>query len=224
MQVSDKTIEILKNFSTINNGMVLRKGNRQATIAPDDAIYAEATLDEFPMDLGLYELPKFLTNLSLLESPVLTFADNAVKISDKDGFNLSYRGCSPELIHTPAEKASTLTIEDPDVTLSLTVAQIQKLTKVAAVNTFTHLTVFGTNGKLGVKVNDRSSDTSNAGVMDLGDWTGVDFECIFKVEQLKIVPMNYNIQIKKDSYAIFENADKTLKYVIALEIPKKGKR
>lgn len=223
MQVSEKTLEILKNFSTINNGMVIRQGTKQTTIAPDDAIYAEATVDDFPMELGLYELPKFLTNLSLLESPALEFSENSVKMTDKDGFNLSYRGCSPELIHVPPAEAGGLKIDNPDVKIVLSLAQLQKLTKVAAVNTFTHLTVFGKNSKLGVRVNDRANDTSNTGVMELGEHSGQDFECVFKVEQLKILPMNYNVTIKKDAFAIFENFDSTLKYVIALETKKKGK-
>lgn len=226
MKITDKTLDIFKNFAGINSGMILKKGTKQSTIAPDDAIYVEATLtDDFPSDFGLYELPKFLTNLSLLESPELEFGGNVVEMRDKDGLTLTYRGCSPELIHAPSEKAAALKIDNPDVSLALSVSQIQKLLKVAAVNTFTHLTIFGSNGKLGVKVSDRASDTSNTGVMELGEWTqNTDFECVFKVEQLKIIPQNYNVTIMKDSFAIFQNQDNTLKYVIALEIPKKGKR
>jgi hypothetical protein len=59
--------------------------------------------------------------------------------------------------------------------------------------------------------------------MNLGKHEGPDFECVFKVEQLKILPMNYNVTIKKDAFAIFENFDGTLKYIIALETKKKGK-
>lgn len=223
MQVTDKTIEILKNFSAINNGMVLRQGKQQTTVSADDTIYAVAQVDEFPMELGLYELPNFLTNLSLLETPMLEFSDNMVKMTDKDGFNLSYRGCAPEIIHTPEPALANLTIDKPDIELNLTLAQLQKLTKVAAVNTFTHLTVFGKDGKLGVKVNDRTSDTSNSGVMELGAHSGADFEAVFKVEQLKIIPQTYNVKIKNDAFAIFENADATLKYIIALETKSKKK-
>lgn len=226
MQVTDKTIEILKNFSAINNGMVLREGKQQTTVSADDTIFAVAQVDEFPMELGLYELPNFLTNLSLLETPILEFTDNMVKMTDKDGFNLSYRGCAPEIIHTPDPKLAELKFDEtnkPDIELNLTLAQLQKLTKVAAVNTFTHLTVFGKDGKLGVKVNDRTSDTSNSGVMVLGDHAGSDFEAVFKVEQLKIIPQTYNVKIKNDAFAIFENADATLKYIIALETKSKKK-
>lgn len=224
MQVTDKTIEVLKNFSTINNGIVLKQGKQQTTVSPDDAIFAVAQLDEFPMELGIYELPNFITNLSLLESPILEFSDNMVKMTDKDGFNLSYRGCAPEIIHTPAEALAGLKIDSPEVEFNLTLAALQKLTKVAAVNTFAHLAIYGKGGKMGVKVSDRTSDTSNSGVMELGDYSGADFEAVFKVEQLKIIPQNYNVKIKKDAFAIFENTDGTLKYVIGLETKKKGKQ
>lgn len=223
MQVTDKTIEVLKNFSTINSGIVLKQGKQQTTVSPDDAIYAVAQLDEFPMELGIYELPNFITNLSLLEAPVLEFTENSVKFTDKDGFNLTYRGCATEIIHAPDPKLADLKLPTPDAELNLTLAQLQKLTKVAAVNTFAHLAVIGKDGKLSVKVSDRASDTSNNGVMDLGDYTGGDLEAVFKVEQLKIIPQNYTVKIKKDAFAIFENTDGTLKYIIGLETKKKGK-
>jgi len=223
MQVTDKTIEILKNFSAINNGMVLRKGKQQTTASPDDNIFAVAQLDEFPAEFGLYDLPNFLANLSILESPVLEFNGNTVKMTDKDGFNMTYRGCAPEIIHIPADGFINLKIEKPDGELNLSSEQLQKLIKVAAVNTFVHLTIFGKDGKLAIKVNDRTADTSNIGVMVLGEHAGADFESVFKVEQLKIIPQNYNVKIMKDAYAIFETSDCLLRYVVALESPTKKK-
>jgi len=225
MKVSDKTIEILKNFSNINNGMVIRSGKQQTTVSPDDAIFVVAQIeDDFPSELGLYELPNFLTNLTMLDSAELNFSDNEVTMTDKDGFNITYRGCAKEIIHTPAETMINLKIDNPDIEFNLTLAQIQKLSKVANINTFEYLVVFAKNGQLSVKVYDQESDTSNSGTLPLGEIGTPDFKAMFKVEKLKIIPQNYNVKIKKEAFAVFENTDGTLRYIIALESESAKKR
>jgi hypothetical protein len=221
MQVTEKTVNILKNFSSINNGMVIRKGNVQKTISADECVFAEATLNAevFPQEFGIYDLPKFLTNMSLLKNPNIEFTGTVAKMADSEGFNLSFRSCAPELVKTPPDDVD-LSIDDADVTLSLSEGQLQKLLKVSSVNSFIHFTVFGESGKLGVRIDDRKDDSSNSGVLSLGDYEGPDFEAVFKTEQLKMLPMDYDVAIKSEAYALFKSKDGSLKYFIALESEK----
>lgn len=224
MNISEKTKEVLKNFSTINAAFVLSPGKVQRTISQDDLIYAEAIVpDEFVSEFGIYDLPGFLSNLSLLNAPELEFQGTSVNIKD-DNFTVSYRGCDKSIIHYPPEGFKGLSVEDPDITFNLSIADLQKLLKVASTNTFPHMVLYGKNGKLAIKVVDLKNDTSNSGEMLLDvDVPNVNFECAFKVENLKILPMNYVVKIK-DTFAQFENSDGTLKYLICLESLKKGKK
>ena len=50
MKLSDKTISLLKNFSTINQSILFKQGTKLRTISVMKNILAEATIDE--------ELPK----------------------------------------------------------------------------------------------------------------------------------------------------------------------
>lgn len=227
MNVTEKTKEVLKSFSAINSSFLIRKGNKQSTVSADDTVFAEAVIpDEFSAEMGVYDLPQFLGNLSLLNSPKLEFEGSVVNMVDADGFTITYRGCDKTLLHYPeAEMGDAISIDKPDVSFNLGLADLQKLLKVASTNTFTHLIIFAKDGKLAIKVADINNDTSNTGVMTLDvDVSDMNFECVFKVENLKILPMNYSVKIKKDGFAIFENSDQTLKYIISLEAQrKKGK-
>ena len=52
MKLSENTLAILKNFATINSGVVLNPGKTQKTISPAKSILVEATLeDELPSSL-----------------------------------------------------------------------------------------------------------------------------------------------------------------------------
>ena len=57
MKLSDSTLSLLKNFSTINTSILFKQGNRLRTISVMKNILAEATVpEEFPKDFGIYDL------------------------------------------------------------------------------------------------------------------------------------------------------------------------
>ena len=62
MKFSDKTISVLKNFSTINQSILFKKGSKLRTISVMKNILAEATITEdLPRDFGIYDLNLFLS-------------------------------------------------------------------------------------------------------------------------------------------------------------------
>jgi len=66
MKFSDTTLEILKNYSTINQGLVVKPGSVLKTITPSRTVLATAIVAEkFPVAFALYDLNKFLAKLSL---------------------------------------------------------------------------------------------------------------------------------------------------------------
>ena len=70
MKLSDKTIKLLKNFSSINQSILFKEGSKLRTISVMKNILAEATVDEeFPKDFGIYDLVQFLNGLDLHETP-----------------------------------------------------------------------------------------------------------------------------------------------------------
>ena len=78
MKLSDKTLSLLKNFSTINQSILFKKGTKLRTISVMKNILAEATItEELPKDFGIYDLGQFLNGLSLHHNPELDFQDDS---------------------------------------------------------------------------------------------------------------------------------------------------
>ena len=215
MKLSENTLAVLKNFASINSGVVLSAGKGQRTISPEKSILVEATLDDdIPTQFGIYDLNQFLGNLTTLRNPELTFNKDTVTLDDGE-LSFDYRACSSNLIITPPEKE--LVLKTIDVTFSLPNDTLQKLLKVATMNSLPNLSVVGKNGQLLLKIHERANDTSNQGSIKIGEYAGQDFTASFKTDNLKLLPNDYTVEIQKGAFAKFENAAKTLKYFIALE-------
>ena len=103
MQLSERTIEILKNFATINPSIVIQQGQVIRVTSPSKTILSHALVEEdFPNKFGIYDLPRFLGTLSLFTKPDLYFTDHYVAI--KSGTQQSkFFYCEPELIMTPPD-------------------------------------------------------------------------------------------------------------------------
>ena len=215
MKLSENTLAVLKNFASINSGVVLGAGKTQKTISPEKSILVEATLDDdIPTQFGIYDLNQFLGNLTTLRNPELTFTKDTVTLDDGE-LSFDYRACSANLIITPPEK--DLVLKSVDVTFSLPNDTLQKLIKVATMNSLPNLSVVGKNGALLLKIHEKANDTSNSGTIKIGDYAGQDFTASFKTDNLKLLPNDYNVEIQKGAFAKFVNTDGNLKYFVALE-------
>ena len=101
MKLSDITLSLLKNFSTINQSILFKQGSKLRTISVMKNIYAEASIGEnLPKDFGIYDLNQFLNGLTLHNSPDLDFVllkkvgvpDDIIRLKDtceKKGCKLS---------------------------------------------------------------------------------------------------------------------------------------
>jgi hypothetical protein len=215
MKLSENTLTILKNFASINSGVVLKPGQTQKTISPEKSILAEATLeDDIPMEIGIYDLNQFLGIITTLKNPEVTFAKDQIVLDDGE-LSVTYRGCSANLIITPPEKE--LVLKDITTKFSLANATSQKLIKVATMINLPNLSVIGKNGELLLKIHERTNDTSNDGVQKIGDYAGKDFLATFKTDNLKLIPDDYNVEIQAGAFAKFVNHKDTTTYFIALE-------
>jgi len=219
MKLSENTLSVLKNFSAINSGLVLQKGKTQKTISPEKSILVEVELDDsLPEQFGIYDLNQFLGNISTLNSPELTFSDSAVIMNDGE-ISFNYYSCSTNLIVSPPDKE--LKLKQTDVSFTLTNAVLTKLLRLASMNNLTHLSVVGQNGEIRLQTHEKANDTSNHASFKLNDYTGEDFTASFKVDNIKLIPGDYDVEIQLGAFAKFTASagafkDK-IKYFIALE-------
>ena len=215
MKLSESTLSLLKNFSTINQSILFKKGTKLRTISVMKNILAEATItEEFPKDFGIYDLNQYLNGLSLHNDPELDFeADNYVVI--REGRSRSkYFFADPSVIITPPDK--TLTLPDESVAFDLSTDQLDKLLKAAAIYQLPDLSVEGGDGVVKVLVRDKKNDTSNDYSVVVGETESV-FSFNFKVENIKILPGTYEVVCSQKNLSRFTNKNQDLVYYIALE-------
>ena len=61
MNLSSDTVAVLKNFSDINQNILVKPGNKVQTISTMKNILAEAEISEkFDSEFAIYDLPEFL--------------------------------------------------------------------------------------------------------------------------------------------------------------------
>ena len=215
MKLSESTLSLLKNFSTINQSILFKQGSRLRTISVMKNILAEATIsEEFPKDFGIYDLNQYLNGLALHNNPELNFeADNYVVI--KEGRSRSkYFFADPSVIITPPDKSIDLPSED--VTFDLSTDQLDKLLKAASIYQLPDLSVVGGDGVVKVLVRDKKNDTSNDYSVIVGE-TESTFSFNFKVENIKILPGTYSVVVSQKLLSRFTNKNQDLVYFIALE-------
>ena len=215
MKLSDNTLSLLKNFSTINQSILFKQGSKLRTISVMKNILAEATVDEeLPKDFGIYDLNQFLNGLGLHQSPELDFENDGHVVIKEGKMRSKYFFADPNVIITPPDKEITLPTED--VSFELSTQQLDKLLKAAAIYQLPDLAVVGANGVVKIVVRDKKNDTSNDFAITVGE-TDKQFSFNFKVENIKILPGNYEVVVSSKLLSRFRSKNQDLTYFIALE-------
>lgn len=215
MKLSDKTIAILKNLASINQSILVKKGNKLRSISVMKNILAEAVVDEeFPKDFAIYDLNQFLNGLGLHQDPDLDFANDTYLVIREGKRRVKYFFADPEVIVVPPEKEMVL--PSKDVCFQLEHSQLDKLLKASAVYHLPDLAIIGESGVIKLVVRDKKNDTSNEYSIVVGE-TDTEFVFNFKVENIKIIPGSYDVVVSSKLISEFTSNKFDLKYYIALE-------
>lgn len=215
MKLSEKTIKIFENFSTINQSILIRKGNKVRTMSVMKNILAEADVEEdFLKDFAIYDLKQFLNGLSLHKDAELDFSNQSYVLIKEGNLKVKYFFSDPEVIVSPPEKEINFPSED--VNFSIEHSQLEKIKKASAVYGLDDISVIGENGNINLVVRDKKNDTSNEYSILVGE-TDKKFIFNFKVENLKIIPSYYDVVISSKLISKFTNEKYNISYWIALE-------
>ena len=215
MKLSEKTLNILKNFSSINQSILVKQGNQLRTISVAKNILAEAEIKEdFPRDFAIYDLNQFLNGLSLHQDPEMDFSPDSYVTIREGKRRVKYFYADPNVIISPPEKA--IQLPSQDVCFQLDSVTLEKLLKAAAVYQLPDLCAVGDAGVIKLVVRDKKNDTSNEFAIVVGE-TDKEFTFNFKVENIKIIPGAYDVVVSSKLLSRFSNTNHDLKYYIALE-------
>jgi len=216
MKLSNETLTILKNFSSINSGIVFRKGKHLKTVSQTKTILAEATLtEEMPQDFCIYDLNNFMLSLNNFENPTLIFNDVQVKIvSGKKSTN--YRLTDKTMIVAPPDKH--LTLPSNDVEFKFSEDNLNWILKSASLSSSTHISVESNPGEvLKIITFNADNDAATTNELELEEMSDKKFKMVFKTDDLKLIPGEYEVKISKKGISQFKNTKIDLQYWIAIE-------
>ena len=215
MKLSDNTLTVLKNFASINNSILMKKGTHLRTISVAKNILTEADIaEEFPRDVAVYDLNQFLNGMSLHQDPDLDFKEDSYLTIREGRRKVKYFYADPAVIISPPDKEITLPTEDVHFQLEST--SLEKLLKAAAIYQLPDLSLIGQNNEIRLVVRDKKNDTSNEYSIIVGE-TDKQFVFNFKVENIKIIPGAYDVVVSSKLLSKFTNSNYNLTYYIALE-------
>jgi hypothetical protein len=213
MKLSTETISVLKNFSTINANLMVKAGSSLSTMSAMKNIVAKAEVtEEFLSDFAIYDLNEFLSALSLFDKPDLEFGNDFVIITEEGtSKSLKYWFSDPSVVTTPSKEIS---MPSTELTFYLSSDTLNEITKAAAVIGVPDMALSG--GKL--MVTDKKNSTANAyeTSLDVGD-VAAEYKFWFKVENLKVMPGAYDVEVSSKKISHFTNTKIGVQYWIALE-------
>jgi hypothetical protein len=218
MKLSNDTLNILKNFASINSGIVFHQGKTIKTISGNKNILAEATItEEIPVEFGVYDLNNFLTVLSLhKEEPVIDFGDKMAVISGLSGRSkLNYRFCDPTMVVAPPAKP--IAMPDAEIAFELTDSDLEWVIRTSSVLSSPNIAVVSDGSKISLQCFDATNDAASTNTLDVTDGNGDRFKMIFKTEALKMIPGSYDVHVSSKGVSHFRNKAKDLQYWITTE-------
>lgn len=220
MQLSKDTLSIFKNFATINSNLTIKPGNKLVTISSGKNIIAEAEIaDSFPQEFGIYDLNEFLGIISIFETPALRFDDKSVFIHDaskpvgKNG--VKYFAASATIL-TPVPNVKPF--PSVDVEFDISGSMLSQIQRVASILKVTDFSVIGDGDTITIQVGDKANATGNSFHHELGV-TDKKFRVNLKVENLRLMPADYNVSIGGKKICRFTASNHNhLVYLVAAEL------
>jgi len=213
MKISTGTLDVLKNFATINTNILVRQGNTLSTISTGKNIFARAEISEsFPKEFAIYDLNSLLSLLTLMEDTNIDFQDESLKVS-KGTSVFEYYYADPNIIVSAPDKTIDV---DNFFQFDFTKDDLDMILKAAAITAAPMLSVVGKGGEVVVTVSDPSTPKSNSFRQVIGT-TDKEFDARLAIENFKVIPLSYSVTLSQKKFMFLESSKGELKYWLALE-------
>ena len=212
MNLSEQTISVLKNFATINQNLVIKKGKTLMTMSSMKNIIAKANIEEnFPKEVAIYDLNEFLASLSLFKSPTLDFQDQYLTMNEGSN-KIKYFYSDPSVVQSPSKM---LTMPNPEVKFTINSSDLSKMKRAAGVINAPDMVLEKNGSGTFLTAKNAKNDTANTYSTDIEVDSEGTYKFYFKVENLKLMDGDYDVQISSQNISHFSG--KNIEYFIALE-------
>jgi len=213
MKITQRTFQVLKNFSSINPTLFVAKGNKIRTVSQSKSILAEAVVqEEFPREFCFYDLSEFLGVVSLFDNPDFDFDTYYVNISDDASASSCYFYAEKSMVTIPPP--DDIVLPDEPINFTLGDKVLKHILQAANVMGLPEIVVSGDNNNIRVEAINTKDTTSHKFSYEVGK-TDKRFKMVFKVEHLKLISGTYNVTISSKKMSRFVLSDGSLTYWIA---------
>jgi hypothetical protein len=212
MKLSKETVNLIKNFAGINSNLLLKQGNKLATISGQKNVMADATVTETFPDFAIYDLNEFLGAMSLFEDPELDFQDKYVSIK-QGSMNIKFFAADASNLTAP-QKA--ITFPEAEINFRMTSSMLDMIKKTSSVLRAADVSIVGDGSKVVAVVGDKKNASGNSFSEPVGD-TDKTFKVNLKVENLKMLPGDYDVSISSKKISRFKSPNTDLVYYVAVE-------
>jgi len=214
--ISKRTLNILKNFSTINSNILVKPGNIIRTVSPIKNVMGESIVEEtFDVEFGIWDLNKFLGTVSLFDDPEFDFHEKYVIIKDSNKKSeIVYYYSEPKLLTTVNKE---INMPESVVDCYLSQETLNDVLRAASVLQVSDVAIRSNGKELELVALDKTDSTSNNYSVALGEVDDVEFAFYFKAENFKIIPGDYNVSITDNVISQFKKVNDDITYWVALE-------
>jgi len=217
LKLSKFTLDVLKNFASINPNLVIKEGNTFSTIAEAKNIMATVTVPEtFDRSFGVYDLNEFISALNLIDDPTIDLQEDSAILS-KDVTTLKYRFANPSVLTTPQKE---IKMPVADIQVKVTNALLSKIRRAASVLGHSIVALKGTvSGSLSLVVLDPKDTSANTFSIELIEkhQLGKEFSLEFLIDNLKVMSGDYSVEVSSKLISKWTHQDFKLEYFVALE-------
>lgn len=175
--------------------------------------FAQATIpDDLPAEFAIYDLNEFLAAYSLSDECDIGFNESFLSF-ELGGEVTEYNYASPSVVVSPGDKE--ITMPSIDKTFTLTKEVFEKIMKVSSILKLRDLTI----DCKGITILNRNTIGNKHKIKITIDCPGENTVSNIKVENLKLLPIDYSVSISNKGIARFTSLSEEYKveYHIALE-------
>lgn len=214
MKISKVTLDILRNFASINANILIKEGNNLSTLAIAKNIMATVKVKEtFGEEVGIFNLPELLGVIAMMGDPEVVLDKKFMTLTEgKSKMKYVYADSS---ILTFMQKE--IKMPSVDVEFNLSAANLNQILKAAAAVGVQDVAVVGDGENIVLKVLDKKNDSSNQYTIDLNTETDKTFTVYFKIENFKQIPDDYKVSVSTKNISKFEGSGYGITYFVAIE-------
>jgi hypothetical protein len=195
MKVSNDTLNVLKNFSTIQSNILIQEGDTLKTISGLSNVMAVCKVaDTFDKEVAIYDLNQFLGVVSLFNDPDFDFQDTSVVLKEGN-VDTEYRYAEKSTITHPERD-----LKLPEVKLEfiLKEADLEALLKASSILGVTDFLLKGEGDSAKLIVCDLKNPGSNSysvsvDVVDHG--TTGEYTVCLDTDNLKFLSGDYKVNV-----------------------------